>query len=187
MFQQDQRRYKCTRLPTEMEHTISSKSPRKLKEDVSQKFPNLFLERKQNRDKIESMYENKPQMAVGGTKHTIITDTNEIIHRKRASKPINQIFQNPLSRRGENARGKDGRFTTTEQQEENINTAEHSERCSTPVLEESVLNNTLTPMTPELDLENRTISPLINHVSTRESSCSRWHGYFFKQIQSYNG
>ena len=28
------------------------------------------------------MYENKPQMAVAGTKHTIITDTNKIIHRK---------------------------------------------------------------------------------------------------------
>ena len=63
-------------------------------------------------------------MAVAGTKHTIITDTNEIIHRKRASKPLNQIFQNPLSRRGE----KDGKFSTIEQQEESINTAEHSER-----------------------------------------------------------
>ena len=105
------------------------------------------------------MYENKPHMAVAGTKHTIITDTNKIIHGKRASKPLNQIFQNPLSRRGENPSGKDGRFTTIEQQEENINT-EHSERCSTPVLEENVLNNTLTPMTPELDWENTNISPV---------------------------
>ena len=72
------------------------KTPRKLKEDVSNKFPYLFLERKINRDKFETMYKNKPQMAVAGTKHTIITDTNKIIHKKRASKPINQIFQNPL-------------------------------------------------------------------------------------------
>ena len=135
------------------------KTPRKLKEDVSNKIP-FFLERKQNRDKFESMYENKPQMAVAGTKRTIITDTNKIIHRKRASKPLNQTFQIPLSRRGENPRGKDGRFTTIEQQEENINTAKHSERCSTPVMEESVLNNTLTPMTSELDWEKTTISPV---------------------------
>ena len=133
------------------------KTPRKLKEDVSNKFP-FFLERKQNRDKFESMYENKPQMAVAGTKHTIITDTNKIIHR--ASKPLNQTFQIPLSRRGENPRGKEGRFATIEQQEENINTAKHSERCSTPVMEESVLNNTLTPMTSELDWEKTTISPV---------------------------
>ena len=113
------------------------KTPRKLKEDVSNKFPYFFLERKQNRDKFESMYKNEPQMAVAGTKHTIITDTNKIIHRKRSSKPLSQIYQNPLSRRRENPRGKDGRFTTIEQQEENINTAEHSERCSTPVLEET--------------------------------------------------
>ena len=137
---------------------LEMKTPRKLKEDVINKFPYFFLERKQNRDK--SMYENKPQIAVAGTKHTIITDTNKILHKKRASKPLNQRFQNPLSRPGEIPRGKDGRFATTEQQEEKINTAEHSQRCSTPVLEESVLNNTLTPRTPELDWENTIISPV---------------------------
>ena len=84
-------------------------------------------------------------MAVAGTKQTIITNTNKIIHRKKANKPMNPIFQNLLSRRGMIPMGKDGRFTTTEQQDENIKTTEHSERCSTPVLEESMLNNTLTP------------------------------------------
>ena len=49
------------------------KTPRKLQEDVSNKFPYLFLEREQNRDKFERMYENIPQMAVAGIKHTIIT------------------------------------------------------------------------------------------------------------------
>ena len=116
------------------------KAPRKLREDVSNKFPYLFLERKRSRDKFENMYANKPQMAVARTKHTIITDTNKIIHRKRASKPLNPIFQNPLSRRGGRTRG-----------HQNIKTAEQSERCSTQVLEESVLNHTL-------DWENTTIS-----------------------------
>ena len=32
-------------------------------------------------------------MAVAGTKHTILTDTNKTIHRKRASKPLNQYFR----------------------------------------------------------------------------------------------
>ena len=136
------------------------KTARKLKEDVTNKFPYLFLERKQKRDKFESMYENKPQLAVAGTKHTIKPNTDKIIHRKRASKPLNQILQNPLSRRGENPRGKDGMFTTIEQLEENTNTAEHSEKCSTPVLEENVLNNTLTSSLPEQDWENKTISPV---------------------------
>ena len=58
------------------------KAPRKLKEDVSNQVSYLFLKRKQNRGKFESMYENKPQMAEAGTKHTIITDTNKIIHKK---------------------------------------------------------------------------------------------------------
>ena len=53
------------------------KAPRKLKEDVSNKFPYLFFEKKQSNEKIESAYENKPQTAVAGTKHTIKTDKNK--------------------------------------------------------------------------------------------------------------
>ena len=45
------------------------------------------------------MYENKPQTAVAATKHTLVTDTNKIIRRKRISKPLNPTFQNPLSGR----------------------------------------------------------------------------------------
>ena len=59
------------------------KAPRKLKCDVSNKFPYQFLEKKkQNKNKIESNYETKPQTAIAGTKHTITTDTNKTIHRK---------------------------------------------------------------------------------------------------------
>ena len=133
------------------------KAPRKLKEDVSIKFLYLFLEKKQNKDKFESAYEKKPQTEVAGTKHTIITDKNKIIQRKRISKPLNPIIQNPLSRRGENPRRKDGRFLQQGQLDEDTEdldvTAEHTERCSTPVLEENVLDETL-------ELENTTISPV---------------------------
>ena len=70
---------------------------------------------------------------------------------------MNPIFQNPLSRRGENPRGKDGRFLQQghldEDTEELDVTAEHSERCSTPILEENILDKTL-------EMENTTISPV---------------------------
>ena len=124
---------------------------------MSNKFPYLFLEKKQNKEKFESAYENKPQTAVAGTKHTITTDKNKIIHRKRISKPLNPKFQNPLSRRGENPRGKDGRFLQQGQLDEDTEeqgvTAEHSQRCSTPILEENILGKTL-------EMENTTISPV---------------------------
>ena len=78
-------------------------------------------------------------MAIAGTKHTILTDKNEIVHRKRASKPINPSYQNPLSRRGETPRVADSRFIITQTSEGN---PERNER-STPILEENVLDTTL--------------------------------------------
>ena len=90
---------------------IVMKAPRKLKEDVSNEFPYLFLEKKVYKNKVESDYETKPQLAVAGTKHTITTDRNKILHRKRVSKPLTHTSQNPYSRRGENRSGPDGRFT----------------------------------------------------------------------------
>ena len=96
------------------------------------------------------MYEQKPQTAVAGTKHTMVPNTNKILHKKRASKPLNPIFQNPQLRQGENPMGRDLRFTQIEQLDENV-AFEHSESCSTSVLEENVLNDTL-------KTENTTIS-----------------------------
>ena len=87
------------------------KAPRKLKCDVSNKFPYQFLEKKkQNKNKSESNYETKPKTAIAGTKHTITTDTNKTIHRKLFSNPLPNSFQNPLSKLGENRRGPDGKF-----------------------------------------------------------------------------
>ena len=84
---------------------------RKLKCDVSNKFQYQFLEKKkQNENRFESNYEIKPQTAIAGTKHTITTGTNKVIHRKLNSNPLPNSFQNPISRRGENRRGSDGKF-----------------------------------------------------------------------------
>ena len=61
------------------------KAPRNLKEDVSNKFPYLFLEKKVNKTKFESAYDTKPQIAVGGMKRTITKNENKTIHRKRVA------------------------------------------------------------------------------------------------------
>ena len=121
------------------------KTPRKLKCDVSNNFPYKFLEEKQNKNKFESEYQTKPQTAIVGTKHTITTDTNKVLHRKLVSKPLPNSFQNPLSRRGENRRGTDGRFIQmslpsldTEDTEEEETQSEQEERESTPIRDTSV-------------------------------------------------
>ena len=123
------------------------KTPRKLKCDVSKNFPYKFLEKKQNKNKFESEYDTNPQIAVAETKHTITTDTNELIHKKRISKPLPNLFQNPLSRRGENRRGTDGRFVQTsihsgsedeEEEEDETQTETDERRASTPTGETSV-------------------------------------------------
>ena len=122
-------------------------TPRKLKCDVSNNLPYKFPEKKQNKNKFESEYETNPQIAVAETKHTITTDTNKIIHKKRISKPLPNSFQNPLSRRGENRRGTDGRFVQTsiqsdsedeEEEEEETQTETDERRASTPTAETSV-------------------------------------------------
>ena len=83
-------------------------------------------------------------MAVAGTKHTITTDTNNIIHRKRVSKPLTNAFQNPLSRSGENPREPDGRvIQMTIQPIRTEDDTKSPERTSTPKLEDSVLETTL--------------------------------------------
>ena len=77
------------------------KTPRNLKENVSNNFLYQFLEKKRNREYFGSIFDQKPQTAMAGTKHTIATNENEIIHRKRASKSLEINVQNPLSTRGE--------------------------------------------------------------------------------------
>ena len=68
------------------------------------------ISRKKNKNKFESNYDTKPQTAIAGTKHSITTDTNKVIHQKLNSKALQSSFQNPLSRRGKNRRGPDGKF-----------------------------------------------------------------------------
>ena len=87
---------------------LPMKAPRKTKEAVSN-YPFQFLERKINKGKFESACHEKPQTAIGGTKHTVTTTDNRILHRKHISKPIKIVSQETTPRKPQN-RGKDGKF-----------------------------------------------------------------------------
>ena len=118
------------------------KTPRRLKGDVSNKFPYLFQERKVYKNKSESAYDKQPQTSVSGTKHTIITDKNKIIHRNRLSNPLTTTFR--IHSPNEGKTQKDGRFTQMPLNQSEITTdADQPLRESTPILEESMLETTL--------------------------------------------
>ena len=61
-------------------------------------YPFLFLEKKHQRNKFESAYSDKPQLAVSGTKHTVTTPNGRILHRKMISEPISKVYQEQNNR-----------------------------------------------------------------------------------------
>ena len=66
------------------------------------------------------------------------------------SKPLTHTFQNPFSRRGEDPRGPDGRFTQRRiDQLDQSDGIEQPARESTPVLEESMLETVLNEKSTE--------------------------------------
>ena len=87
---------------------LPMKQKRKGAKTVS-KYPFQFFEQKKQKGKFENPYSEILQTAVTGTKHTVTTLDNKIIHRKLISKPINTFEQEPTNR-GTGARGLDGRF-----------------------------------------------------------------------------
>ena len=68
------------------------KTPCTLTCDVSNDLPYKFLEKKKNNNKLDGKYETIPQTAVAGTKHTITTESNKIIHRKLIRKTLPNSF-----------------------------------------------------------------------------------------------
>ena len=76
-------------------------------------FQSSSLKKQQNENEFGGYYEAKSQIVIAGTKHTVTTDTNKVIHRKLKSKPLSNLIENPLSRQRENGREPDGRFTLT--------------------------------------------------------------------------
>ena len=87
---------------------LPMKQKRKRAKTVS-KYPFQFFERKYQLGKFESPYSEHLQTAVSGTKQTVTTSDNKIIHRKLLSKPIITFEQEPTNG-GTGPRGPDGRF-----------------------------------------------------------------------------
>ena len=56
------------------------------------KYPFSFYEKNYKTNSLGSKFSNKLQTAISGTKHTVTTDKNEVIHRKLISNPL--PFQN---------------------------------------------------------------------------------------------
>ena len=51
-------------------------------------YPFTFFEKAHTKCSLGSKFKNKPLIAVSGTKHTVTTDKNKILHRKLISNPI---------------------------------------------------------------------------------------------------
>ena len=58
-------------------------------------YPLKFYGNVYRKGSLESKFKNKIQTTVSGTKHTIITDKNKIVHRKLTSNPL--PFQQPTT------------------------------------------------------------------------------------------
>ena len=89
---------------------LMMKTPRRSRKAVSSEHSFYFLEKNLIKGKFEGPYEEVPQLAVAGTKHTVTTDSGKIIHRKRISNPL-EIFQEGFTQRGTNPRDSEGRWT----------------------------------------------------------------------------
>ena len=87
---------------------LPMKAKRKTTKGVSS-YPFYFFEKKHQKSKFESPYYEEPRLAINGTKHTVTTHDNRVLHRKHISKPINDVVQEPSSKR-QLLRTPDGRF-----------------------------------------------------------------------------
>ena len=62
-------------------------------------YPFTFFEKSHTKSSLGSKFNNKPQIAVSGTKHTVTTDKNKTLHRKVISNPIpSQATATPTKR-----------------------------------------------------------------------------------------
>ena len=105
-------------------------------------YPFLFLEKKHQRNKFESAYSDKPQLAVSGTKHTITTPNGRILHWKMKRKPIPKFYQEQ-NNRGIGPRGPDGRFIRSPSKPKRTTVIESESESETPLMD------TESPKTPD--------------------------------------
>ena len=75
-----------------MTFTQNKKSSNTVSNGKNHNYPFTFYEKAHTKSFLGSKFENKPQIAIFGTKHAITTDKNKTIHRNIISNPI--PFQN---------------------------------------------------------------------------------------------
>ena len=151
--------YTCSGEGGSSDH-LPMKQKRKGAKTVS-KYPFQFFERKNQKGKFESPYSEHLQTAVTGTKHTVTTSDNNIIHRKLISKPIITFEQEPTNR-GTGPRGPDGRFARKQDKskhspekspsEKDLDTSPEpptTKRTSTIVRRRPRITRESTPLTPD--------------------------------------
>ena len=115
--------------------------PKKNSKRVSN-YPFSFLEKKHQRNKFESAYSDKPQLAISGTKHTVTTPNGRVIHRKLISKPI-ETFNQEANNRGTVPRGTDGRFIKSPSKQRRAMVIDSEDDLETPLMD------LISPKTPE--------------------------------------
>ena len=71
-----------------MTFTQKQKQLNTVSNEKNTNYPFTFLEKARTKCSLRSKFKNKPLIAVSGTKHTVTTDKNKILHRKLISNPI---------------------------------------------------------------------------------------------------
>ena len=71
--------------------TQKQKPSNTVSKEINTNYPFTFFEKTHTKCSLGSKFKNKPLTAVSGTKHTVTTDKNKILHRKLISNPI--LFQ----------------------------------------------------------------------------------------------
>ena len=71
-----------------MTFTQNKNSTRTVRTGKNTTYPFILFEKTHKKRSLGSKFDNKPQIADSGTKHTVTTDKNKDIHRKLISNPI---------------------------------------------------------------------------------------------------
>ena len=83
-------------------------------------YPFTFFKKTHTKCSLGSKFKNKPLIAVSGTKHTVTTDKNKILHRKLISNPIPSQATTTLTKRINT------RLTATAEKPTSSNTVENA-------------------------------------------------------------
>ena len=116
--------------------------PKKNAKGVSN-YPFFFLEKKHQRNKFESAYSDKPQLAMSGTNHTVTPPNRRVLHRKLISKPIVD-FNQELNNRGTGPRGPHRRFIRSPSKQKRAMVIESEDDIEAPLMD------IVSPESPEI-------------------------------------